>query len=135
AVEAKGPRTVVFRVSGNVELKAHLQIREPFITIAGQTAPGDGICLKNWSLELQSHDVVVRYLRVRPGDVSKKEMDGISCNAQNVVLDHCSASWAIDETTSTNGASENVTVQWCLIAESLNHSVHHKGSHGYGSLI
>lgn len=135
AVEATGPRIVVFQVSGNIDLKRPLVIREPFITIAGQRAPGGGVCLRNWSLEIDTHDVVVRHLRVRPGDLMKRELDGISCSGKNVIIDHCSVSFGIDETLSTNGGSGNVTVQWCLITESLNHSVHHKGAHGYGSLI
>ena len=134
-IDAKGPRIVVFRVSGNIDLKDELVVREPFLTIAGQTAPGDGVCLRGSSLVIDAPEVVVRYLRVRPGDIQQRELDSISCSAHQVILDHCSASWGIDETISTNGDSANVTVQWCMITESLNHSVHHKGSHGYGSLI
>ncbi len=135
AIKTKGPRTIVFRVGGNIELKADLDITEPFVTIAGQSAPGGGICLKNASLKIQAPQVIIRHLRVRPGDLQGRELDAISCREQNVILDHCSASWGIDETISTNGSSANVTVGWCMITESLNNSVHHKGSHGYGSLI
>jgi hypothetical protein len=135
AVSARGPRIVLFRVAGYIELKDHLEIHEPQLTIAGQSAPGDGVCLKNFSLKVKAPQVVIRHLRVRPGDVEKVELDCISVGARQVILDHCSASWGIDETISTNGDSADVTVQWCLIVESLNHSVHHKGSHGYGSLI
>jgi len=135
ALVAKGPRTVVFAVAGNIELKTDLTISEPFITIAGQTAPRDGVCLKGGSLKIAAPQVIVRYLRVRPGDVGQRELDCISCREQDVIIDHCSASWGIDETISTNGNSGNVTVSWCMIVESLNHSLHHKGSHGYGSLI
>ena len=135
AVDAKGPRMVLFRVSGYIDLKAPLKITQPYITIAGQIAPGGGICLRNWALEIWTHDVVVRYLRVRPGDLMRREMDAISCSGQNVIFDHCSASFGIDETLSTNADSGNLTVQWCMITESLNKSVHHKGAHGYGSLI
>lgn len=135
AVRTKGPRTIVFRVGGTIELKTDLDIAEPYITIAGQSAPGGGICLKNASLKIQAPQVIIRHLRVRPGDLQGRELDAISCRDQNVILDHCSASWGIDETISTNGSSANVTVGWCMIAESLNNSVHHKGSHGYGSLI
>lgn len=135
AVEAKGPRTIVFRVAGYIDLHRPLEIKEPFITIAGQSAPGGGICLRHWSLEIKTHDVVVRYLRIRPGDTAEKEMDAVSCSGQNVIIDHCSTSFGIDETLSTNGDSGDLTVQWCTITESLNHSVHHKGAHGYGSLI
>jgi hypothetical protein len=135
AILTKGPRIIVFRVAGNIELKRDLTIDEPFVMIAGQSAPGGGICLKNFTLEIDTHDVVLRHIRIRPGDVEKGEPDGISCNGHNVIIDHCSASWAIDEVLSTNGDSANVTVQWCMITESLNRSTHHKGAHGYGSLI
>jgi pectate lyase len=135
AVSQKGPRTVLFRVAGNIELKRDLAVTEPFLTIAGQGAPGGGICLKDSSLEIHTHDVIVRYLRVRPGDTQQRELDAISCSGHNLIIDHCSASWAIDEVLSTNGNSASVTVGWCLITESLNRSFHHKGSHGYGSLI
>jgi pectate lyase len=147
ACAASGPRIIVFRVSGTIPLKAHLSISEPFITIAGQTAPGGGICLKNYGLWIVAHDVIVRHLRVRPGDdmgpVMKRqgksfETDGLSIGspARDVIIDHCSTSWANDEVLSVSGAGiTNVTVQWCLISESLNSSFHHKGPHGYGSLL
>ncbi|MFP6739454.1 MAG: pectate lyase, partial [Planctomycetota bacterium] len=137
ACEAKGSRTIVFNVSGTIELKKTLRISEPFITIAGQTAPGGGICLRNYGLTVKTHDVVIRYLRVRPGDTMKKEVDSISIGtgSHDVIIDHCSASWSIDEALSVSGAGiSNVTVQWCIISESLNDSFHKKGPHGYGSL-
>jgi pectate lyase len=129
---------VVFRVGGLLALKAPLRITEPYLTIAGQTAPGDGICLRNYDVAVtNSHDIVIRHLRVRPGDVSRKELDGLSVyRSRDVILDHCSVSWSTDETLSVTGEGcGNVTVQWCMITESLNESVHQKGSHGYGSLI
>ena len=138
AVEAQGPRIVVFRVSGTIALRESLVIREPYITIAGQTAPGDGICLKNFPLIIAADHVVVRYLRCRPGDDMGEPVDALSITAgKNIVVDHCSVSWSVDETlsASTGGQLGNVTVQWCMITESLNCSVHHKGCHGYGSLI
>ena len=135
AVVTKGPRTVLFRVAGNIALKEPLRLAEPYLTIAGQTAPGEGVCLTDSYIAIQAHDVVLRYLRVRPGDVLKVELDCISSRAADVIIDHCSTSWGIDETISTNGDSRNVTVQWCLLTESLGNSVHHKGNHGYGSLI
>jgi len=137
-VNAKGPRTVVFRISGNIELQSPLQITNPYITIAGQTAPGGGICLKNYPLKIKADHVIVRYIRCRPGDNMAKEVDSLSASAgHNIIIDHCSASWAVDETLSisTSGQLGNVTVQWCLITESLNCSIHAKGCHGYGSLI
>jgi len=138
ACEAKGPRTIVFDVAGTIELEKTLSISEPYITIAGQTAPGGGICLSNHGLAVKTHDVVIRYLRVRPGDTMKKEADSISISSgsRDVIIDHCSASWSIDETLSVSGPGiTNVTVQWCIISESLNDSFHKKGPHGYGSLV
>ncbi|MHC4213648.1 MAG: pectate lyase family protein [Planctomycetota bacterium] len=138
ALEVDGPRIVVFRLSGTIELRSTLKIKNPRITIAGQTAPGDGICLKNYGLSISADDVVVRYMRFRPGDNQGKQVDAISINqGRNIIVDHCSTSWAVDETlsASTSGQLANVTVQWCIISESLNCSVHPKGCHGYGSLI
>jgi hypothetical protein len=139
AVDANGPRIVVFRVGGYIELKSVLNIKKPYITIAGQTAPGDGICLKNYYIAVHADNVIIRYLRVRSSDIAKKEFDAISIfTGHNIIIDHCSASWSTDETISVaskKGGLGNVTVQWCMITESLNCSVHHKGCHGYGSLI
>jgi pectate lyase len=137
ACETRGPRIVIFRVGGLIDLKSPVVIREPYITIAGQTAPGDGVCLRGYGLIVEANDVVVRYLRTRPGDISGTEVDSIAVggSSRNVVIDHCSASWSVDEALSPSGGIADVTVQWCLIAEGLNHSVHHKGRHGYGSLV
>jgi pectate lyase len=137
ACEAEGPRIVIFRVAGIIDLKRSIRITQPFLTLAGQTAPGDGICLRGFDLDIRAHDVVVRYLRSRPGDISGKEVDAIDVGsgAHDVMVDHCSATWAVDENLSPSGSISNVTVQWCIIAEGLNHSVHHKGAHGYGSLV
>jgi len=137
ACMTKGPRVVVFRVGGLITLESPLRVTEPYITIAGQTAPGDGICLRSDFFYIATHDVVVRFLRSRLGDLTRRESDsiGIGSVSRNVILDHCSASWSIDETLSPCGDIANITVQWCLIAESLNHSFHHKGEHGYGSLV
>lgn len=139
AVEAVGPRIVVFRVAGYIELQSGLDISNPNITIAGQTAPPDGICLKNYGITVRADDVIIRYLRIRPSDSAKTELDSISVlGGQNIIIDHCSASWAVDETLSVvsrRGSLGGVTVQWCIISESLNCSVHHKKCHGYASLI
>ncbi len=134
---AKGPRVVIFRVGGLITLESPLQITESNITIAGQTAPGDGICLRSNLLTIAASDVVVRFLRARLGDLTRLESDAFSIYtpSRNVIIDHCSASWSIDETLSATGDIANITIQWCLIAESLNHSFHHKGEHGYGSLV
>ena len=137
ACDAFGPRIVVFRVGGLIDLKTNIKITNPNITIAAQTAPGDGICLRDHQLVIDTHDVIVRYLRSRPGDISGKEVDAISIggSSRNVIVDHCSASWSVDEALSPSGGISDVTVQWCLIAEGLNQSVHSKGAHGYGSLV
>ncbi len=101
AVEADGPRTVVFRVSGTVALKSTLAITRSHITIAGQTAPGDGICLKNHALAIAADHVIVRYIRCRPGDNTEAESDALSISSgRNIIVDHCSASWSVDETLS-----------------------------------
>lgn len=134
AVEASGPRTVVFRVSGNIELESPITIRNPYITIAGQTAPGDGVCLKNHPLSIEADQVIIRYIRVRPGDVSGNDYDAVSSRyTKNIILDHVSASWSIDECISIYHC-DSITVQWCLISESLSGSNHVKGSHGFGGI-
>ena len=134
AVEASGSRTVVFRVSGNIELESPIVIKHPYITIAGQTAPGDGICLKNHPLNINADQVIIRYIRVRPGDVAGKDYDAVSSRyTKHVILDHISASWSIDECFSVYHC-DSITVQWCLISESLYGSNHVKGSHGYGAI-
>ena len=136
ACEATVPRIVIFRVSGLITLATPIVIKNPFITIAGQTAPGDGICLRNSSFAVATHDVVVRYLRSRLGDLRGDEEDCITLahGARNVILDHCSATWSIDEALSLAGDVSDATVQWCLIAEPLNKSKHKKGPHSCGSL-
>ncbi len=134
AVEAKGPRTVVFRISGTIDLKSRLTIRNPYITIAGQTAPGDGICIKRYPLAIGTDEVIIRYIRVRLGDESGVDADAVSSRYnKNLILDHVSASWSVDETVSIYH-NENVTVQWCLIAESMYQSNHVKGYHGFGGI-
>jgi pectate lyase len=137
AISQAGPRTIVFDVGGLIELKNGLVISEPHVTIAGQTAPGDGICLKNFPLLIQADEVIVRYLRIRTGDEVGKEMDAVSViEAKNVIVDHCSTSWSVDEALSVTGEGcDRVSIQWCMITESLDQSAHSKGTHGYGSLI
>jgi pectate lyase len=136
AVDANEPRIVVFRVAGNIELKRAIRINRPFITIAGQTAPGDGICLKNFPLDIRASNVVIRFIRVRPGDVARQEMDGIwGTRSDRVILDHVSSSWSIDETISFTRGGPSLTVQYCISSESLYKSVHSKGNHGYGGIF
>ena len=115
AIDAQGARTVVFHVSGNIPLGSALRIKHGDLTIAGQTAPGGGICLKG-ALSLSASNVVIRYLRVRP-DPSVGELDAITCRGQkDIILDHVSASWSSDEILSIYH-NDNVTVQWCMITE------------------
>lgn len=134
AVEASGPRTVVFRVSGTIELKSPLKISNPYITIAGQTAPGDGICIKNYPVDIEADHVIIRYLRVRLGDESGEDDDAVSSRfTKHIILDHISASWSVDETLSIYHC-DSITVQWCIISESLFRSNHIKGSHGFGGI-
>ncbi len=147
AVDTKGPRIVVFRVSGNIELKHTLTVAEPFLTMTGHDAPQGGVCIKNYDVSVRTHDVVIRYMRFRPGDEMGPryrergedfKVCGLSMNrgARNVIVDHCSASWSTDEVLSVSGEGiTNVTVQWCIISESLNDSYRLKGEHGYGSII
>ena len=140
AVMNPHPRIVIFKVSGTIDLQSMLEITSPFLTIAGQTAPGDGICLKNFPLHITAtHDIVVRYLRIRPGIASGlkgSELDGIEIReSSNVMIDHCTVSWTNDEAVNNWHGSRYVTFQWCIIAEPLHRSVHEKGAHGYGASI
>lgn len=144
AVEAKGPRIIVFAVSGTIALRSPLLIANDRITIAGQTAPGDGITVRDQPVIIEASDVVVRYLRSRLGDEnSPDDADAIwIAGGNDIILDHVSASWSTDETLSVSprraaqaGSLGDVTVQWSFITESLNQSHHPKGSHGYGSLV
>lgn len=119
AVEAEGPRIVVFRVSGTIDLKSRLTISNPYITIAGQTAPGDGIAIKSYPLSIDGDEVILRYIRLRLGDETDDDDDALSSRYhENIIVDHVSASWSVDETVSIYHC-EHVTVQWSLISESL----------------
>ena len=133
AVEAQGPRIIIFDISGTIRLKRLLVIRNPFITIAGQTAPGDGIRLRDSSLVVEADHVIIRYLRCRLGDEGSGG-DAISINSgRNIIIDHCSASWSLDEALSSSTALpvlSDLTVQWCFITEALN-----VANHSFGSLI
>ncbi|HSY17370.1 MAG TPA: thrombospondin type 3 repeat-containing protein [Candidatus Acidoferrales bacterium] len=129
AVEAEGPRTIVFRVSGLIKLKHPCAVHNPYCTIAGQTAPGDGICLANFSGGAYgTHDVILRYLRFRVGDAENKAMDGCGLGScDNCIIDHCSISWSSDEGTSSRGA-HNITFQRSIVAEALHHGPHYRAS-------
>jgi pectate lyase len=156
AIAASGPRTVVFEVGGVVDLgMKELKITEPFLTIVGQTAPQPGITFIKGGLTIATHDVVIRHIRVRPGDGLKPkrsgDIDAITTvrGARDVIVDHCSLSWATDENLSASStrflgesekewmenASRRITYSNNIIAEGLAHSTHPKGEHSKGSLI
>lgn len=156
AIEAKGPRIVVFEVGGVIDLgMKELRITEPFLTIAGQTAPHPGVTIIKGGLTIATNDVVIRHIRVRPGDGNKPkrsgDIDAITTvrGARNIIVDHCSMSWATDENLSSSStrfhgeserewmdnASHNITYSNNIIAEGLAHATHAKGEHSKGSLI
>ena len=146
AVNQPFPRTILFRTGGTIELESELQIFQPFVTVAGQTAPGDGILLKNAGMTILTHDVLVQHLRVRPGDLGKGKPENNDAlgilnaghgkdGVYNVVVDHCSFSWSEDETVSTWFAPRDITLSWCIISEALNRARHPKKTHSAGLLI
>lgn len=154
AVRTKGKRIVVFEISGVIDLNATLiTIRDPYLTIAGQTAPSPGITIINGGLLITAHDVIVQHIRVRPGNNGRKDLwssDAISTKgAHNVIIDHCSLSWAIDENLSASGprfqgktpdewrknTSHRITFSNNIIAEGLRYSTHEYGEHSKGTLI
>lgn len=132
-----GPRTVVFRVAGTLWLTAPLSITKGDVTIAGQSAPGDGVCIAGHPVSVSSDNVVIRFLRFRMGQERITSADGAdvmgSRRFKNIIIDHCSFSWSTDECVSLY-EGENITLQWSIIAESLRLSKHSKGPHGYGGI-
>jgi rhamnogalacturonyl hydrolase YesR/pectate lyase len=139
ALAAHGPRTVVFRVAGTIQLRSPIVITEGNLTVAGQTAPGGGICIRDYDVRVEASNVIIRYMRFRRGDASRIAEDAFSGNGRQgsipgpMIIDHCSISWGIDECSSFYDVHD-FTMQWCFVTESLNHSYHKKGDHGYGGI-
>ena len=149
AVNDSGPRTIIFRVGGTINLQSSLTINNPFITIAGQTAPGDGITLRldpvvtNSALIISTNDVIIRHLRIRPGAASVGECcrDAITFvqNTNRVMIDHCSFSWGTDEVVNAWYDASNITIQYSIISEGLLVSSHEENGviqrHSMGALF
>jgi hypothetical protein len=156
ALRADGPRIIEFAVAGTIRLGGRsLKIAEPYVTIAGETAPGHGITITEGGIGLNTHDAIIRHIRIRPGagDRPRKsgwEVDGLAtAGGHDVIVDHCSLSWATDENLSASGprfdgatpddwrknTSHRVTFSHCIVGEGLHNSTHGKGPHSKGSLI
>ncbi|GAB2651867.1 pectate lyase family protein [Kribbella swartbergensis] len=144
ALNARGPRIIVFDTGGTIKLASSIRIKDPYVTIAGQTAPGDGIALRMRSsqdsglLDVNTHDVVIRGLRLRQGP--HKKVDAaipleLADGAKRVVIDHNSLSWATDEVLTTYDHSADITISWNIIAEGLSHSRHYSGEHSRGLFL
>jgi hypothetical protein len=140
AVEASGPRTVVFTVSGLITLESKLVLHNPYITVAGQTAPGKGVCMRKYNFGmLGAKDAIIRDVRVRPGNIAAITLDGMGmASSDHCIIDHCSVGWSIDEAVSSRSAG-NITLQRTFISEALNvagHTNYPPGTaHGYAASI
>lgn len=148
ALEGRGPRIIVFEIGGVIDLAADIIVTEPFCTVAGGTAPSPGITIIGAGVRVRTHDVLIRHIRIRPGDRAEgpdpEDRDGIAVTGSpsgdlevyNVVIDHCSISWAIDEGLNCwyEGVSD-ITFSHCIISENLAESSHPKGEHSKGLLV
>ena len=138
--QATGPRTIVFNVAGIITLRERLTLAAPYVTVAGQTAPGKGICLRQFPLGLSgAKDAIVRFIRNRAGNVSGLTIDGGGlAGCDHAIMDHCSISWSIDEAFSSRSA-KNITLQRTIISEALNVAGHQNyppgTAHGYAASI
>ena len=148
ALETSGPRIVVFDVSGYIELQSEIKVKQPYLTIAGQTAPFPGITLKGADLSIRTHDVLIQHIRIRVGDEPNgpkpSNRDAVEILnwpvgenvAYNIVIDHISASWSIDENMSTwYEGVHDISVTNSIISEALWHSLHPSGPHSKGFLV